>query len=148
MVLIEKEGIFLDIDQEDKYTLINFLANGMLNANKISNLEEYVESVLERERLVSTSVGNAVAIPHGKSKAVLKPTVYFAKTNKLVRWGEGEEDLVDLIFMLAVPDDDKSNDHLRILAQLSRKLVDENFRNTLRAIENVEVAQSLFDEIL
>ena len=148
MVLIEKEGIFLDIDQEDKYTLINFLANGMLNANKISNLEEYVESVLERERLVSTSVGNAVAIPHGKSKAVLKPTVYFARTNKLVRWGEGEEDLVDLIFMLAVPDDDKSNDHLRILAQLSRKLVDENFRNTLRAIENVEVAQSLFDEIL
>lgn len=148
MVLIEKEGIFLDIDQEDKYTLINFLANGMLNANKISNLEEYVESVLERERLVSTSVGNGVAIPHGKSKAVLKPTVYFARTNKLVRWGEGEEDLVDLIFMLAVPDDDKSNDHLRILAQLSRKLVDENFRNTLRAIENVEVAQSLFDEIL
>lgn len=148
MKIIEKENIYLELEETNKDSIIKFLAKKMFDAGRLDDAEEYAAAVFERENQVSTSVGNGVAIPHGKSKSVKVPTVYFARTQEQIKWGEDEEDLVDLIFIIAVPDDDTVNDHLRILALLSRKLVDENFRDTLRGIQSVEDAYKLFEEIL
>jgi mannitol/fructose-specific phosphotransferase system IIA component (Ntr-type) len=79
----------------------------------------------------ATAVGYGVGIPHGKTDAIKKPTLAFAKTKELVKWGDEEEDWVNLIFMIAVPESAASDEHLKILAILSRKLMNDDFRNSL-----------------
>jgi PTS system fructose-specific IIA component len=75
-------------------------------------------------------VGNGIAIPHGKSSAVKEAMVIYAKLAEPIDWDD--EDMVDMVFMLGVPEDKGNNLHLEILAKLSRNLMDEEFINKLR----------------
>ncbi len=50
--------------------------------------------------------------------------------------GDEEEDWVNLIFMIAVPESAASDEHLKILATLSRKLMNDDFRNSLLSTDD------------
>lgn len=60
----------------------------------------FVHTVLEREQLTSTSVGNGVALPHGMQSEVLVNHVAVALLAKPVEWEQGE--WVDIVFLLAI----------------------------------------------
>lgn len=131
MDLINENLIIPELELIDKEEIIKTMANLMKENDRLSDLDVYVEEVLEREKLGATAVGYGVGIPHGKTDAVKEPTLAFTKTKELVRWGDEEEDEVNLIFMIAVPESAASNEHLKILATLSRKLMNEDFRKSL-----------------
>lgn len=136
MDLINENLIITGSELTDKEEIIKMLANKMKKNDRLTDLEAYVNEVLERESLGATAVGYGVGIPHGKTDAVKKPTVAFAKTKELIKWGDDKEDLVNLIFMIAVPESAASNEHLKILATLSRKLMNDDFRNSLLSTDD------------
>ena len=113
----------------------------------ITDVDEYVAAVLKREAEVPTTVGFNVSIPHGKSQAVITPFITFMKTESAFVWDEISKDEAQLIFMIGVPMDQKDTLHLRILAQISRKLIDEKFRESLLNAESVEEAYQLLKSI-
>jgi len=82
-------------------------------------------------------VGFGVAIPHGKTDAVNEPFLGFAKT-KDVEWAAPDGKPVDLVFIIGVPEAQAGDEHLRILAKLSRKLMKEEFRQLLRKANSKE----------
>lgn len=131
MDLINENLIIPGSELTDKEEIIKMMANVMEENDRLIDIDVYVREVLERESLGATAVGYGVGIPHGKTDAVKKPTLAFAKTKELVKWGDEEEDLVNLIFMIAVPESAASDEHLKILATLSRKLINDDFRNSL-----------------
>ena len=128
--IIDENLIEPELNLYKKKDIIRYLATIMDKNNRLKNLEQYVETVMEREKIGNTSVGYGVGIPHGKTDAVKVPTLAFGKTKELVKWGEEDDELVNLIFLIGVPEV-SSNEHLKILAALSRKLMDENFREKL-----------------
>lgn len=128
--IIDENLINPELNLHNKEEIIKHLAIMMDESNRLKDLDQYIETVMEREKIGNTSVGYGVGIPHGKTDAVKVPTLVFGKTKELVKWGE-EDDLVNLIFMIGVPESSSSNEHLKILAALSRKLIDENFREKL-----------------
>ncbi|MFL0268621.1 PTS sugar transporter subunit IIA [Candidatus Clostridium radicumherbarum] len=146
-MLINKNLIVPDMDVEDKSEAIKRLITLIKTENKISSEEEFYKCVLNREGEFSTGVGNGIAIPHGKSDTVNEAIVAFAKLNKKIDWSSIDNELVDLIFLLGVPEKNTENLHLKILAQLSRKLMDEDFVKKLRGAQTKQEIYNTLSEI-
>ena len=123
--------------------MINKLdANGVLDSKTA-----FKEAIFAREALSSTGIGANIAIPHGKSNAVKRPAVVFGLQQAGVDWNSLDGTDAKIIFMIAVPEKSAGDAHLKILQMLSRKLMDDTFRENLLAVTTVEEAYQLLDTI-
>ncbi|MCM3090742.1 MULTISPECIES: PTS fructose transporter subunit IIABC [unclassified Cytobacillus] len=113
----------------------------------LSSKSEFKQAILNREAQSSTGLGMNIAIPHGKSNAVKRPAVAFGIKRDGVDWRSLDGSDAKLIFMIAVPEKAAGDAHLRILQMLSRKLMDEDFRNQLLTAASKEEAYKLLEEI-
>ena len=127
-MLIDKETICLDIDTNQKLDAIDYLINVAYQNDKIIDKDQYKQAILAREEEFSTALGYLVAIPHGQSDTVKEPFVIFGRTKSTLIWDEHE---VRLIFMIGVPMKNRDKTHMKILANISRKLLDDDFREKL-----------------
>lgn len=126
-MLFQENNIILNCNLHNKKDIIRYMSQIAFENNKLKQVEPYVQAVLHRESEFSTGIGFGIAIPHGKSIVVNEAFVVFCKVDH-VDWGSLDGTIVDMIFMIGVPMNDQSNEHLKILAMLSRKLMHEEFR--------------------
>ncbi|WHX50123.1 PTS fructose transporter subunit IIABC [Paenibacillus woosongensis] len=121
---------------------------GKLEADgAISSASEFKQAILRREQESSTGIGMNIAIPHGKSTAVIKPRVVFGMKQVGVDWNSVDGTEAKLIFMIAIPAENPGNEHLKILQMLSRKLMDDDFRDQLLKVHTKQEAYALLDQI-
>lgn len=137
LMLINENLVIMDIDASNKVEAIRQMAVAAAQDGKITCLEEFMHDVLEREAMFSTGVGNGIGIPHGKSKAVKEAMFVFGKAKEGIEWESHDGSLVNLIFLLGVPAENVNNVHLKILSQLSMKLMDEDFIKILRNTQTI-----------
>ncbi|MEJ6550015.1 fructose-specific PTS transporter subunit EIIC [Corynebacterium sp. USCH3] len=129
--LIDAGTVVLDLGQTaDAAAVIRALAG---RAEKQGRLDAagVLDAALARETQSTTAVGNGVAIPHARSAAVNVPTLAFARLASPVGWDAPDGGPVDLVFLIAVPED-AGKQHLKILAKLARALMKDEFRESLR----------------
>ncbi|MEU1330454.1 fructose-specific PTS transporter subunit EIIC [Streptomyces sp. NPDC005865] len=115
----------------DKEAAIREMAALLASTGKVNDVEELVRTALRREEQGTTGLGEEIAIPHAKTDAVDSPLVGFARSPEGVEWGSLDGTKAKLIFMISVPEAAAGDEHLRILALLSRKLMDPGFRERL-----------------
>ncbi|GAA0493515.1 fructose-specific PTS transporter subunit EIIC [Streptomyces sp. NPDC046215] len=121
---------------------------GLLGASgKVADAGGLVRAVLARETLGTTGLGEEIAIPHAKTDAVTGPVVGFARSAEGIEWGALDGTRARLIFMIAVPEAAAGDEHLRILAVLSRKLMDPGFRERLLAAADTASVMRVLGEI-
>ena len=142
-MIIDETLIDLNVVGKTKEEVIRHLAQLADRQGRIQDIEKYSKAVMHRESEYSTAMGFGIAIPHGKTDAVIEPFLCFAKVDK-VDWNALDGGLVDLVFMIGVPEE-AGNTHLKILASISRKLMKEEFRNGLR---NAGTAKELMEFLL
>lgn len=100
------------------------------------------ETLIERERLGSTGMGQGIAIPHGRMAGLSRITGVFARLESPVAYDAVDNQPVDLVFMLLAPDN-AGADHLKALARVSRLLRNQATCEKLRATSESEVLYSL-----
>lgn len=127
--LISGNLVCFDVEASTKEEVIRILAEKMAEDGRLTDTEQYVQAVLDREQHYSTGVGFEVATPHAKTDAVKLPSLAFARLTNPIQWDEDET--ASLIFQIGVPAADGGNRHLEILAKLSRNLIHEEFREQL-----------------
>lgn len=132
-MLINESLVILNISAKTKEDAIRQLAVVAQKAGKINSVEDFTSSVLKREESCSTGVGNGIAIPHGKSKAVKEVMIAFGQSKQGIEWDSFDGNPVKMIFLLGVPEENVNNVHLEILSQLSRKLMDDDFVENLKS---------------
>lgn len=115
--------------------------------NAINSKEDFKQSLLAREEEASTGIGHEVAVPHGKTDAVLKSGVAFGRVSGGVDWNSHDGQPVKLIFMVAAPDEEQGEGHLEIMQMISQKLRDESFKQKLLTVKTNEEAMQLLKEI-
>lgn len=98
---------------------------------------DIVGTLLEREQLGSTGVGDGVALPHGKMEDLSKIVGVMARLETPVSFDALDDQPVDLIFMLLAPANATAA-HLKALAKVSRLFRDSDARNALRGAESAE----------
>lgn len=145
--LLNEKSIYIPLEASDKENCIRLMIEGLVEAGCVQDKSAYLETVLNREKTGSTGIGFGVAIPHGKSKGVVKAGLAFAKLSQPLDWQSLDGNPVSAVIMIAVPEEAAGNEHLQILIAISRKLIDEDFRNHLLGVENSQQLFSLLETI-
>ena len=130
---INENNIILNLETEDKREIINKMTE-TISEEKLLNKEKFIEDVCKREEMENTVVGFKVAIPHGKSEFINSPQIVFAKLKEEIFWGDPDEK-VKYIFLLGVPTV-SAGEHIKILMNLSKKILDEKFREKLEMTDD------------
>jgi PTS system nitrogen regulatory IIA component len=139
--LLELSHVALDVDAGDKKTL--FVHTGaMLEGTSGLSRAQVTESLLARERLGSTGLGQAVAIPHGRVKGLRSAVGAFLRLRAPIPFDAPDHQPVSLVFVLLVPE--RASDlHLQILSELAQMFSDRELRRQLAAAPNALSAQRL-----
>lgn len=145
--VIKKKMILLQQDAKTKDEVLRHLIEAAAENQLITEQQPFLEAVLNREAEVPTAIGYQIAIPHGKSNTVGAPFIGFLQTKKDFIWTKGHEEEVKLIFLIGVPMENENNIHLKFISQLSKKLLDEDFREQLLTITDVNQAYELLSAI-
>ena len=116
-------------------------------AASLTQLDErsIFETLLERERLGTTGVGDGIAIPHGKLPALDRLHGLFARLDQAIDFDAIDDRPVDLIFLLLAPEG-AGADHLKALARISRQLRDRVFCDKLRGSDNRDAIYALLTQ--
>ncbi|GLI20080.1 PTS sugar transporter subunit IIA [Tepidanaerobacter syntrophicus] len=141
MSLINEDLIKINAKLKNKNEVINEIAEMVYKNKRTHNKEGLIKDILKREEEFSTSMGLGVAIPHAHSEYVTEPSLVFIKLSEAIEWGI--DDNVKIIFGIINSSKNSSEHHLKILANLARKLMDDDFRNKLNYIKNNEEALSI-----
>jgi fructose-specific phosphotransferase system IIA component len=142
--LITPELIQLELQGSTKHEIMNEMVDMLEGAGALSDPQAFKLALYERENQGSTGIGFGIAIPHGKSDAVKVPRVAFGVKRSGVDWDSLDGEDAYLVFMIAVPESSAGNEHLKILQMLSRKLIDDDFRESLlRASSKKEILELL-----
>ncbi|MGC4377177.1 PTS fructose transporter subunit IIABC [Fictibacillus sp. Mic-4] len=141
------ELIDIELKGETRDDVIEEMIQKLDSAGKLHSAAAFKQAILNRERESTTGIGMNIAIPHGKSNSVKQPTVAFGIKREGVDWGSLDGTDAKLIFMIAVPKDSEGNEHLKILQMLSRKLMDDDYREKLLAVPSKEEAYKLLEAI-
>ncbi|WP_328687983.1 fructose-specific PTS transporter subunit EIIC [Streptomyces caniferus] len=135
------------LDAGEKEAAIREMAELMAGTGRVSDVDELVRVALAREAQGTTGLGEEIAIPHAKTDAVTAPVVGFARSAEGIDWGSPDGTLARLVFMISVPEAAAGDEHLRILALLSRKLMDADFRARLQGAEDGTAILRVLGEI-
>lgn len=145
--IIVDDSIVLDIEGETKEPVIEELTKRLATTGNVASAESFKEAIYTREAQSTTGIGMGIAIPHGKSDSVLRPTLAFARSTQGVDWQALDGEPSHLIFMIAVPKDAQGDMHLKILQRLSRKLMDDDFRQNLMDAKDKAAIKALLAEM-
>ncbi len=145
--IVTMDLINLDLEGTTQDAVIDEMIGTLERTGAVSSAGDFKQAILDREKESSTGIGMNIAIPHGKSEAVLKPSVVFGVKRSGVDWKSLDGSEAKLIFMIAVPRNSKDNAHLKVLQMLSRKLMDDHFREALLAVTTKEDAYELLGQV-
>jgi PTS system nitrogen regulatory IIA component len=93
---------------------------------------DVADRLRERERLASTALGHGVAIPHARMAGLTRARGALVLLDRAVPFAAPDARPVDLVFAMAVPDDDVAG-HLAHLGEVAERFSDADFRDSLRA---------------
>ncbi|MFF8315498.1 fructose-specific PTS transporter subunit EIIC [Streptomyces lydicus] len=131
----------------EKEAAIREMAELAAGTGRVTDVAELVRVALAREAQGTTGLGEEIAVPHAKTDAVTGPVVCFARSAEGVEWGSPDGTKARLVFMIAVPEAAAGDEHLRILALLSRKLMVPDFRARLQRAEDTAEILAVLAEI-
>ena|ERR1700761_1760762 len=142
--LLVPEAVLPSLKAQSKKQLLQELAQ---RAAELTGLPErrIFETLIERERLGSTGMGQGIAIPHGRLAGLNKITGLFARLETPIAYDAVDNQPVDLIFLLLAPEG-AGADHLKALARVSRLLRSQATCEKLRAAKEAQVLFSLLTE--
>jgi len=133
--LIKPEYVLLDLDARNKDALFTEIANRMAAPLGLSP-KDIAKSLIKREQLGSTGLGQGVAIPHGRIKHLKQAAGVFVRTLAAVPFEAPDNEPVRLLFVLLVPEH-ATDLHLQILSELAQVFSNRSLRDRLLSTSDV-----------
>ena len=130
--ILSKEVIAVNLEKTDKQGAVEELVDLLIKAGKVSKKDrgKIIQTIMEREELGSTGIGQGVAIPHGKCDYVDSLVAVLGISKKGVEFDSLDGEPVYILFLLLATTS-SAGPHLKALAKVSRLLKDKFFREKL-----------------
>lgn len=132
--ILSADSTLVDLKGETKEDIIAELVDTLAVGDGISDRDKVLQAVLEREKIMSTGIGDGIAIPHGKSDAVEKLVAALGTQRRGVDF-EALDGEPAYVFFLLVSPANISGPHIKALARISRLLKNDDFKKKLIAAE-------------
>ena len=130
--LLDTERVLCQASSSSKKRVLEDLATLLTNAVPGFSDGEIFNSLIERERLGSTGLGNGVALPHGRMSGLKAPFAAMIVLNDGIDFDAIDTKPVDILFALLVPEE-STDEHLQILAKLAEMFSANEVCTELRA---------------
>ncbi len=142
--LVDVSAIMPAVKATSKKQLLQLLSE---RAAAITGIPErdIFDTVVQRERLGSTGVGNGIAIPHGKLAGANRIAGVFARLDQPVDFEALDDEPVDLVFLLLAPEG-AGADHLKALSRIARVLRDGETVAKVRGTNDASAIHALLSE--
>jgi fructose-specific phosphotransferase system IIA component len=141
--LFGDENIETDLHPAVKDALLESIIDDLDAKGFIKDKHRVITDVIEREKVMSTGIGNGVAIPHAYTNGVEQLVAAFYRTSREVDFEALDEQNVDLFFIILGPKESR-RDHIKVLAKISRLLNHSDFRKDLRVAPDAEAVMNVF----
>jgi PTS system fructose-specific IIC component len=140
---LRKEFCVMDLQALDKEGAIAEIASVIAANGHVSDKAQFVKCILEREALGSTGIGHKVAIPHARTESVNGFVIGFGRCRQGIDFKALDGDTVNLVFLMGA-NPSELNLYLRLLAELSKLLMEESFRRELISSSNADEVIEIF----
>ncbi|ENZ7777708.1 PTS sugar transporter subunit IIA [Klebsiella pneumoniae] len=124
--VLNVKNIKLNMTARTKEEVIEELTDLLIRDGAVTNKEDFIRDVWLREELGSTGFENHIAIPHGKSSGVSRTALAIGRTQHAIPWETMDGSDVRCVILFAVCLVDQNATHIRLLAQVSGSLADED----------------------
>ncbi|MCM1584730.1 PTS sugar transporter subunit IIA (plasmid) [Klebsiella pneumoniae] len=124
--VLNVKNIKLNMTARTKEEMIEELTDLLIQDGAVTNKEDFIRDVWLREELGSTGFENHIAIPHGKSSGVSRTALAIGRTQHAIPWETMDGSDVRCVILFAVCLVDQNATHIRLLAQVSGSLADED----------------------
>ncbi|MBF0504554.1 MAG: PTS sugar transporter subunit IIA [Candidatus Omnitrophica bacterium] len=143
---LSNKAITTDLKSSTKLDVVSEMVTLLVDCGDIEkkNKNKIVESLMAREALGSTAIGQGIAIPHTKSDTVTQLISALAVSKKGVDFDSLDGEPAFIFFLLIAPSD-SAGPHLKALARVSRLLKDKFFRDSLK---NTKTAKDIMDLVV
>ena len=142
--IIDEQSVLANAKAQNKKQLLMELSQALASRVAIDHRVIF-ETLLTREKLGSTGIGQGIAIPHGKVPTLSRVYGLFARLATPVDFESVDGQPVDLVFVLLAPDH-AGADHLKALAKISRLLRDPVIVQKLRGTDSAESLYAILTE--
>ena len=138
--LITPECITLNSDWRSKEEVLKGMTDNLLLAGRCRYPRKLEADLWAREAVFSTGLGFSFAIPHSKSEHIEQSTISVARLAQPVAWGDDD---VRFVIMLTLNKHAAGDQHMRIFSRLARRIMHEEFRQSLVNAPSSEAIASL-----
>jgi len=135
--LINEDAITLRLKAMSKREALVEMVDLLEKAHGFNSKGEILDQVARREAMMTTGIGNGVAIPHGKARMVDRVAAACAVAPDGLEF-DSEDGRPVYLFVLFVSPESATTLHVRVLANLSRLLKEESVRTSLREAKSVD----------
>ncbi|RDD89829.1 fructose-specific PTS transporter subunit EIIC [Streptomyces parvulus] len=139
--MIDADLVDLDLSAGTKEAAARALAERMAARGRVTDLEGFLADVAAREAQMPTGLDGGIGIPHCRSEHVTEPTLAFGRSARGIDFGAADGP-ADLVFLIAAPAG-ADDAHLTILSSLARQLMNAEFTDALRAVDDPARAAAL-----
>jgi PTS system nitrogen regulatory IIA component len=142
---LSADAIKLTLESKNKKDVIKELVELLVKSGKVNDKKKMVQTLMEREELGSTGIGQGIAIPHGKSDTVSDLAAAFALSSEGISFDSLDGEPVNIFFLLVAPEG-AAGAHLKALARISSLLKDKYFRKSLLSAKTPEEVVKIIQE--
>ncbi|MCP4116010.1 MAG: PTS sugar transporter subunit IIA [Desulfobacteraceae bacterium] len=143
--ILPRDAIIPNLSSTDKKGVLEELAASVAPLAQTGS-DEIVRVLLEREQLGSTGIGGGIGIPHGKLASIHSIVVGFGLSRQGVEFDSLDDKPVHIFFLLITPEN-STGSHLKVLAQISKLLKKEHFKESLIKAESIDEIQEIILDI-
>lgn len=147
--MLNKDLIILNFEtnSNDKFDILKNISNVLSEKINLNN-DILLSSLIEREKISPTAIGENIAIPHAKIENLANPHIAIIKLDKIIKWDIEEDEDVDLLIIMIMPKESKENIHLQIMSKIARNIFNDEFIDTIRHSNNIDKIYDITKKII
>jgi nitrogen PTS system EIIA component len=143
--ILKKDSIIANLVGTNKEEVLREITDFLQDLGVITNKETLFNTLMEREKLGSTGIGENVAIPHGKSEELSQIVTVFGRSLGGVNFESLDQKPVHFVCMVIAPSN-STGQHLKALARISRLLKNQDLRQGILKLEDANEIYALLLE--
>lgn len=143
--ILNPDCIRVPLQGTDKQSVITELVDLLDSGGLLLDRNVVLDAVLTREKTKTTGIGSGIAIPHGKCKGVKQLIMALGIADKPIDFESIDGKPVSIIVLLVSPID-QTGPHIQALAQISRLMLDEPFKQKLQNVSSADEAYKLLSD--
>ncbi len=124
------QGFVLDLRSPEPLGAIRELCESAARFPEMPSSEDLYAAVAEREKVMSTAVGNGVACPHARLASMRSPKVLLGLSRSGIAWDTADGAGVRYVFLILTPAGD-SDSQITVLAAIAKALSQPTVRQQI-----------------